>query len=139
MCHLNSTQCVLCGTSILDIFNPGEDLRKKNTDQYLLGNYMELSHQICPIKPLHRASHLKQASEPLEQYWFPSQIQKQFRSRGNNIERKVLPKKKDPTTHLLLRSSGTSRPNCSASLLLWPKTTNWIHGKRRCYASYGLI
>ena len=66
---------------------------EKNTDQYLHGNYMELSHQICPIKPLHRASHLKQASEPLEQYWFPK-FKKQFRSRGNNMERKVLPKKK---------------------------------------------
>ena len=141
MCRLNSTQCFFVWYFNTGHIQPRGISEKKNTDQYeyLLGNYMELSRQICPIKPLHRASHLKQASEPLQQYWFPSQIQKQYRSRGNNIERKVLPKKKDPTTHLLLRSSGTSRPNCSASLLLWPKTTNWIHGKCRCCASHVLI
>ena len=101
MCHLNSTQCLFMWYFNTVLIQPRGISEKKNTDQYeyLLGNYMELSHQICPIKPLHRASHLKQASEPLEQYWFPSQIQKQYcntraETRGNNIERKVLPKKK---------------------------------------------
>lgn len=71
MCHLNSTQCFFMWYFNTGLIQPKGRSEKKNTEQHLLGNYMELSRQICPIKPPHRASHLKQASEPLEQYWFP--------------------------------------------------------------------